>query len=163
MILIRQKDNRFDVFKYLIIPVFIVFSTLGTSVANDKSYGSVVVDEVTSIYDGDTFRVNINSWPDIIGHRVPIRVNGIDTPELRGKCSAEKKLAREAKQYTVSMLRAAKKIELRNVKRGKFFRVVADVSIDGVDLGDSLIHNGLAVRYDGGLKVDWCLGSDMDP
>lgn len=40
--------------------------------------GSVVVDEVTSIYDGDTFRVNINAWPDIIGYRVPVRLNGID-------------------------------------------------------------------------------------
>lgn len=30
-----------------------------TSLYSKQNYGSVVVDEVTSIYDGDTFRVNI--------------------------------------------------------------------------------------------------------
>ncbi len=67
------------------------------------------MDEVTSIYDGDTFRVNINSWPEVIGRRVPVRIAGIDTPEMRGKCQVEKELARKAKQFTVLMLRAAKK------------------------------------------------------
>jgi endonuclease YncB( thermonuclease family) len=153
---IRQKDNRFDVFKYLIIPVFIVFGTLGTSGANGKSYGSVKVDEVTSIYDGDTFRVNINSWPAIVGNRIPVRVNGVDTPELRGKCQKEKELARKAKQFTVSMLRSTRKIELRNIKRGKYFRIVADVLVNGKSLGKNLINNGLAVQYDGGAKIDWC-------
>ena len=33
--------------------------------ASDDSYGSVLVDEVTSIYDGDTFRVNINSMSQL--------------------------------------------------------------------------------------------------
>lgn len=68
---------------------------------NDKNFGSAIVSEVTSIYDGDTFRVNISGWPEIIGERIPIRVNGIDTPELRGKCEEEIVLARKAKKVTV--------------------------------------------------------------
>ena len=39
--------------------------------AKDKVYGWVVMDEITSIYDGDTFRANINTWPAIVGERVP--------------------------------------------------------------------------------------------
>ena len=42
------------------------------SIAN-KEYGSVRVSEVTSIYDGDTFRANIQDYPDIIGNRVGCR------------------------------------------------------------------------------------------
>ena len=54
-------------------------------------------------------------------------------------------------------LRAAKKIELRNMKRGKYFRIVADVYVDGKSLGDMLIKRSLAVPYDGGHKgKDWC-------
>ena len=81
---------------------------------------------------------------------------GIDTPELRGKCKAEKELARKAKQYTVTGLREAKKIELRDIQRGKYFRLLASVFVDGVSLGDLLIREGLAVPYDGGTKKSWC-------
>jgi len=38
-------------------------------------YGSTVCDEVTSIYDADTFRCNIKGYP-------PIRVNGVDAAEV---------------------------------------------------------------------------------
>ena len=66
-----------------------------------------------------------------------IRINGIDTPELRGKCDKEKQLARLAKHFTVERLRAVRGITLKNIKRGKYFRLIADV--DGVSLGEQLI------------------------
>ena len=49
----------------------------------DTVYGSVIVSEITSIYDADTFRVNIKDYPSIVGERVPIRILGIDAPEIR--------------------------------------------------------------------------------
>ena len=67
-------------------------------VAKEMSYGIANVLEVTSIYDGDTFRANIEGYPAIIGEHMSIRINGIDTPELRGKCDKEKQLARKGKQ-----------------------------------------------------------------
>lgn len=114
-----------------------------------------MVDEITSIYDGDTFRVNIKSWPKIIGERVPIRVKGVDTPELRGQCEAEKQLARQAKQFTVATLRAAKQVELRALTRGKYFRIVAEVWVDGKNLADLLIEQKLGRPYQG-RKTDFC-------
>ncbi|MHC3993941.1 thermonuclease family protein [Thiomicrolovo sp. ZZH C-3] len=139
------------------LTVLILCLTLDAASITNKNFGSVNVDEVTSIYDGDTFRARIAAWPQLIGERIGIRINGIDTPEMRGKCPAEKQLAREAKQHTVAMLRGAKAIELRNMKRGKYFRIVADVYVDGKSVAQSLIGSGLAVRYDGGTKTkDWC-------
>ena len=123
----------------------------------DKTYGSVTIAEVASIYDGDTFRANIPDYPPIIGQHMGIRINGVDTPEMRGKCEQEKLLARKAKQYTVTALRNARTIELRNMRRGKYFRIVADVYADGKSVGEGLVREGLAVFYDGGKKVkDWC-------
>ncbi len=131
--------------------------SLHAEAISSKTYGAVVVSEVTSIYDGDTFRANIKAYPDIIGYRIGVRVNGIDTPEMRGKCDQEKQLARKAKQFTVSQLRGAKKVELRNMKRGKYFRIVADVYVDDKNLAEMLIEEGLAVTYDGGHKAkEWC-------
>lgn len=70
----------------------IITLLLVVCILNAKSfyYKSVNIDEVVYIYDGDTFRVNISSYPDVIGKNMPIRLSGIDTPEIRGKCEKEK-------------------------------------------------------------------------
>jgi len=81
-----------------------------------------------------------------------IRINGIDTPELRGKCDKEKQLARLAKQFTLVRLRAANSVVLKNIKRGKYFRLIADVYLDDVNLGEQLIKHGHAVKYIGKAK-----------
>jgi len=143
--------------KRILTLFLIIVITLDAASVNEKNFGSVVIDEVTSVYDGDTFRATIRQWPPLVGERMAIRINGIDTPEMKGRCKAEKTLALKAKQQTVAMLRSAKVIELRNVKRGKYFRIVADVYADGKNVGRSLVGSGLAVPYDGGTKTkDWC-------
>jgi len=142
--------------KILILLITLPLLLLSTSIRT-KNFGNAEVNEVTSIYDGDTFRATIKGWPEIVGERIGIRISGIDTPEIRGKCAKEKALAYRAKEHTVSLLRGAKKVELRNMFRGKYFRIVADVIADGTSVGQSLIESGLAVEYDGGTKTkDWC-------
>jgi micrococcal nuclease len=121
-----------------------------------QTYGNAEVAEVTSIYDADTFRVNVAHWPDVVGRRLPVRIRGVDAAELRGRCPEEKAAARAAKQFTVQALRSAKVIELRNIERGKYFRLIADVYVDGFSLGDQLIQQGHARRYDGGTRNTWC-------
>ena len=79
-----------------------------------------------------------------------------DTPEIRGKCQYEKNLALEARDFVRSKLADAKEIKLTNLQRGKCFRVVANVVVDGVSLEQELLDNKLAYRYDGGKKLSWC-------
>jgi len=97
-------------------------------------YGTVTVSKVISVYDGDTFRVDIASLPPIVGKNIPIRVNGVDTPEIQGKCKYEKNLALKARDFVRIKLTNAKEIKLTNLQRGKYFRVVANVVVDGVSL-----------------------------
>lgn len=118
-------------------------------------FGNVRIDEVSSIYDGDTLRVTIRAWPPVAGQRVPVRVHGIDTPEMRDKRPRVRELARRAKQFSVSRLRSGKRIELRQIRRDKYFRLLAEVWIDGHSLGDELIKAGLAKAYTGGTKTPW--------
>jgi len=141
--------------KKRIIYIILFFCLICSAAEKDNTYGNAVVNEITSIYDGDTFRCNINCFPAIIGERISIRINGIDTPEIRGSSAREKELARKAKQFAVEKLRSAKKIELKNMKRGKYFRILADVFVDGKNLGEMLIKAGHAVAYDGGTKPKW--------
>ena len=72
------------------------------SVEAAPEYGTVIVSRVISVYDGDTFRVDIDSLPPIVGKNIPIRLNGVDTPEIRGKCKYEKDLALVASGCTRS-------------------------------------------------------------
>ena len=119
-------------------------------------YGTVTVSKVISVYDGDTFRVDIDSLPPIVGKNIAIRLNGVDTPEIRGKCKYEKDLAVKARDFVRNKLANAKEIKLTKLQRGKYFRVVADVMVDGVSLEKELLDNKLAYKYTGGKKSSWC-------
>jgi len=95
----------------------------------------------------------------IIGNKISIRVNGIDTPDIRGKCEKEKYDAKQAKEMVADILKDAERIDLKNMERGKYFRIAADVIVDGENLADMLIEAGVAIRYDGGKKTHkWCGG-----
>ncbi len=141
---------------YKLIAIFVVALLCFSPYAAKKQYENITVDSVTSIYDADTFRVSIKNYPAIVGERIPIRVLGVDAPEIRGKCEREKQLARLAKQFTVKQLRGAKVITLSKVQRGKYFRILAYVDIDGKDLSTLLINAGHARPYDGGKRQGWC-------
>ena len=134
---------------YLFCILFLSLSVF----AHDK----VTVSKIVSVYDGDTIRVDINGWPDIIGSNIPIRVEGIDTPELRGDCENEKVVALKARDYVRVLLASAEKIEISNYQRDKYFRILANVTVDGIDLGEHLLKNGLAVKYDPKAENVWCL------
>jgi endonuclease YncB( thermonuclease family) len=135
--------------------VFILF--LGVFAAQAApEYGTVIVSKVISVYDGDTFRVDIDSLPSIVGKNIPIRLNGVDTPEIQGKCQHEKDLAIKARDFVRNKLANAKEIKLTKLQRGKYFRVVANVLLDGVSLEQELLENKLAYKYTGGKKSSWC-------
>lgn len=72
-----------------------------------KDYGNILVSEIISIYDADTLRINIEGYPPIAGENISIRVNGVDAPEIRGKCDSEKIAAQKAREFTVQGKRLA--------------------------------------------------------
>ena len=118
-----------------------------------KSFGDYQGAVYFRNYDGDTITFNLPGLHPIIGEKINIRVNGIDTPEIRGKCEKEKYDAQQAKEMVTDILKDAEQIVLRNMERGKYFRIAADVIVDGENLGDLLIEIGMAIRYNGGKKT----------
>ena len=138
------------------LPLSVLLIVMLLQVQAAPQYGTVTVSKVISVYDGDTFRVDIDSLPPIVGKNIPIRVNGVDTPEIRGKCQYEKNLALKARDFVRGKLANAKEIKLTNLQRGKYFRVVANVLVDGVSLEQELLDNELAYEYSGGKKLSWC-------
>lgn len=103
--------------------------------------------KVVRVYDGDTFYVNINKVHSLFGENLGIRVAEINTPELRGGTPESKALGIKARDFTAALLNKAKRIDLEKCSRGKFFRIVCTVLVDGKSLGDELLKAKLAKVY----------------
>ena len=113
--------------------------------------------EVVDCYDGDTCTVNLPGLPPVFGHHLPVRLAGIDTPEIKGKCPQERELAIRARELVRRMIREAARVDLADPRRDKYFRLGAQVIADGRDVSGRLLEEGLAVIYAGGHKVkNWC-------
>ena len=136
--------------------LFIVVCLIPFTVIKANQSESYTIEKIISVYDGDTFRANIKGLPDIIGKNIAIRILGIDTPEIKGKCEEEKVVAIKARDFARKALFNAKTITLKNLKRDKYFRLLADVYFDDTDLADALLVNNLAVKYSGKKKSSWC-------
>ena len=109
---------------------------------------------IASIYDGDTFKINLNCSLAVYCEKVPVRVRGVDTPEIKGKTEREKKLAQKAKEFAKEFL-SQEPINLSNCSRDKYFRLLCDVKNgQGKDLAQELIKRDLGYSYDGGTKSD---------
>ena len=81
------------------------------SITFASNYGSVVITEVLSVYDGDTFICNIPNYPPIIGHNMPIRIRGIYCLDINDKDINVKYMGIKAKEFTKNKLLNAKVIK----------------------------------------------------
>ncbi len=126
--------------------------------SEETNSNTLEIDQIISVYDGDTFKVNLKNTQPLFGDTISIRLNGIDTPEIRGSSPCEKVLAYEAKDFVSMLLANADCVILRNPQRGKYFRIIADVEVDGNDLSELLLTHEYARPYDGGTKdtTSWC-------
>jgi len=107
-------------------------------------------------YDGDTCYIEVPEFPENL-RKMSIRILGIDTPEIRGKCAEEKELALKARIFANKAFRSANKIEFKNLQWGKYGgRLLSDVYLDDKLYYKMIIDEGLARPYDGKTKKGWC-------
>lgn len=119
------------------------------------SYGNLRVEMVDRVHDGDTFIAEISGVHPIIGKEISIRIKGIDAPEMTDQRQDVRELAVRARDYVAHRLEQAKVIELFDIQRDKYFRILADVYVDGVHLGEELLLKGFAKPYHGKTKPQW--------
>lgn len=99
------------------------------------------------VVDGDTF------WHD--GEK--IRIADIDTPEVRGRCADERRLAARATDRMAELLLAGP-FELQPIPgrdEDRYGRKLRVVTRAGRSLGDQLVSEGLARTWTG-RRQPWC-------
>jgi micrococcal nuclease len=105
------------------------------------------------VIDGDTLE---DMTADIT-----YRVENIDTPETgsRARCTAERDLGNRATGAVRALVAGAERLDLRPTGRiDRYGRTIALVVIDGRDLGETLIADGLARPWRG-RREPWCDGA----
>ena len=112
---------------------------------------------VERVIDGDTFDATVMLDADIrVAARV--RIRDVDTPEIHGKCAAEREMAARARDRLAEMIPPGSIVELTNIKDDKYLgRIDANVADGrGVDVGRALVRAGLGRSYNGGRRAGWC-------
>jgi endonuclease YncB( thermonuclease family) len=107
------------------------------------------------VIDGDTVDTGIVVYQGL--KPLHLRIHGIDTPEIHGKCDKEKQLAQDAKKF-LSYTLANSEFVYRFDSWDKYGgRVLGDILIQEVPVSQEMIRRGYAIAYSGEKKVkDWC-------
>jgi len=66
-------------------------------------------------YDGDTCYLLVPQLPEKL-RKMSVRIKGIDTPEIKGKCDKEKELALKAREFANNVLGNARDIEFKDLE-----------------------------------------------
>jgi micrococcal nuclease len=107
---------------------------------------------VIKVYDGDTITIASKlPFNDSPLYRLSVRLNGIDTPEIKGKTEDEKIAAKQTRD-AVSNLILNKVVTLKNIQSEKYGRTLADVYFGELHVNEWLLREKYAVKYDGGTK-----------
>jgi len=127
--------------------------------ARAPAYTGSIPAEVLRVIDGDTFEARVHVWPGL-DITTKVRLRGIDAPELRARCPAERTKAEAARDALVAML-AEGAVGVSGVGLDKYGgRVVADARTRSVaNVSAELLERGYARRYAGGHRDGWCDGS----
>lgn len=108
--------------------------------------------KVIKVYDGDTITIASRlPFPNSPIYKFPVRLLGIDCPEIKGSTESEKRLAKTARDALSAKING-KIVILENVSTEKYGRLLADVYYNGEHLNQWMLSNNHAVKYDGGTK-----------
>ena len=110
---------------------------------------------VIKVYDGDTITIAQKlPYENSPLFRFAIRLNGIDSPEIKTKHESEKKYA-ERSRDALHQLIFEKKVTLRNISLEKYGRILADLYYNDIHVNKWLLDNKYAIPYDGTKKREW--------
>lgn len=141
----------------LVIPPFLVAVALlmATPAVAAAPFEGPVKARVLKVLDGDTFLAEAELWPGQ-SLRIHVRLRGIDAPERKARCPAERDMAAAARSALARHL--GDEVRISNIAGAKYYgRVLADVAAaSGGDVSAQMLRDGLARPYAGGRRAGWC-------
>jgi len=113
------------------------------------------VSKVIEVIHGDTFIVDIAEPHELAGSNIKLIIRDANTPDSTKSCSKQMELGIEVKDIVTQKLADASSIKLKNFRKTSK-AVIAQVIVDGKDLGEELIAKGYASNEYGHWKAYFC-------
>lgn len=109
--------------------------------------------KVVKVYDGDTITIACK-YPKRSKnlYRFPVRLAGIDAPEMNAVSDTERLEAINSKQGLHNLI-FNETVRLDNIRIEKYGRLLADVYLYDLHVNSWLLDNNYAVPYNGGAKL----------
>lgn len=135
----------------------LIMMMIAAGAAQAETTAGPVPARVVRVVDGDTIAVHAYPWLRET-RAVSVRLAGVDAPELKGRCPGEVAAARASRAFLAALAPEGTAIELSGIRDDAYpGRVVARVTVNGVDLSEAIVAAGHARRYDGKTKRQgWC-------
>lgn len=107
---------------------------------------------ITHIVDGDTLDLKCEGSPV-----ERIRILGYDTPETYfAECPAEKHLGDTATNRLRQLAASTPITRIERQGTDRYQRTLARIWLGETDLAQTMVSENLAVRYNGGQRINWC-------
>ena len=108
--------------------------------------------KVVSVYDGDTVKILIPLGGTI--YKWNCRLSGVDTPEVRTRNKAEKKMGYMVRDKLREKI-SDKVVKVTCGQLDKYGRLLVEIKFEEENVNQWLIDSGYAFAYDGGKKTSW--------
>ena len=113
------------------------------------------VSKVIEVIQGDKFIVDIAEPHELAGSNINLVLRDIDAPDAIRSCPEQMKLGGKVKDIVTQKLADATSIKLKNIKKTSK-AVIAQVIVDGKDLGEELVAKDYASKEFGFWKAYFC-------
>ena len=100
------------------------------------------------VWDGDSI------WLGTTWQSEAVRIFNIDAPEIKGLCAYESGLALQSKIRLAELLKG-RRVEILRQGTDRYDRTLAAIRVEGRDVGDILVSEGLARTW-AGRREPWC-------
>lgn len=107
------------------------------------NYGQAEIAQVLQVLPDFHLVCNIRNYPPVVGEQMPVYIRGLQPGGTQADAEVQTylqtllcKQPRDPNQF----------ILLKNIQRGQSFCLIADLEINGRDIGDFLVQQGLVER-----------------
>ena len=121
----------------------------------ETSDSDPTVSKIIEVTHGDKLIVDIAEPHELAGSNIKISLKDIDTPDATRSCPKQLELGEEVRDYVAKKLKNASNIKLTNFRKTNT-KIIAQVVVDGVDLGEELVSKGYASEEYGYWKPYFC-------
>jgi endonuclease YncB( thermonuclease family) len=121
----------------------------------ETSDSDPIVSKIIEVTHGDKLIVDIAEPHELAGSNIKVSLKDIDAPDANRSCPKQMELGLKVRDFVAQKLENASSIKLTNFRKTNT-KIISQVIVDGMDLGEALVSKGYASEEYGFWKPYFC-------